>query len=170
MASSMFDLRSFGLQQLDNAMQGLAHEVQTKVMRGAVRKSAGRLQNEILLNLSGRIVNEDTGAMVTAFEMEKPGTRKERDGTVVAFVKLPSRAALGIPRHEKDTEYYPTIVEYGQPDQPPRPFMRAAVDQNYDREIRLIGADLGKGIGRVWRRRRGTHRDTVAWLRARGLR
>ena len=170
MPSSMFDLRSFGLQQLDNAMQGLAHEVQTKVVRGAIRKSAGRLQNEILLNASGRVVDEDTSRMVTAFEMEKPGTREERDGTVIAFIKLPSRAALGIPRHEKDTEYYPTIVEYGQPDQPPRPFMRMAVDQNYGREIRLIGVDLGKGIGRVWRRRRGTHRDTVAWLRARGLR
>ncbi len=170
MASSMFDLRSFGLQRLDKAMQGLEHEVQTKVMRGAVRKSAARLQNEILLNLSGRVVNEDTGTMVTAFEMQKPGTRKQRDGTVVAFIKLPTRAALGIPRHEKDTEYYPTIVEYGQPGQPPRPFMRAAVDQNYSREIRMIGDDLAKGIGRAWRRRRGPHRDTVAWLRARGLR
>ena len=170
MPSSMFDLRSFGLQELDTAMQGLSHEVQTKVMRGANRKSAARLQNDILLNASGRIINEDTGRLVAAFEAERPGTRKERDGTIIAFVKLPPRAAAGIPRHEKDTEYYLTIVEYGGPDQPPRPYMRAAVDQNYKREIRLIGVDLGKGAGRALRRRRGTHRDTVAWLRARGLR
>ena len=169
MSSSMFDLRSFGLRELDTAMQGLAHEVQTKVMRGTVRKSAARLQNDILLNASGRIVKEDTGRMVAAFEAERPGTRKQPDGTVVAFIKLPSRAALGIPRHEKDTEYYPTIIEYGQPDQPPRPFMRAAVDQNYEREIRLIAVDLGTGIVRTWRRRRrGTHPDTVAWLRSIG--
>lgn len=171
MPSSMFDMRSFGLQELDKAMQGLQHEVQIKVMRGATRKSAARLQNEILLNASGRIVNEDTGRMVAAFEAEKPGTRKQRDGTIVAFIKLPTREALGIPRYEGDTEYYPTILEYGQPDQPPRPFMRMAVDANYNREIQRLAADLRNGVYQIWRRRqRGAHPDTAAWLRAHGLR
>jgi HK97 gp10 family phage protein len=158
---AMFDMKLLGDKELQRGMAKLPGEVQNKVMRGAIRKSAARLQNEILLNASGRVVNEDTGRMVTAFEMQKPGTRKERDGTIVAFVKLPSREELGIPRSEgrdpaKDTEYYPTIVEYGQPDQPPQPFMRMAVDQNYEREIRLIGADLGSGIARRWRRLTGT--------------
>lgn len=154
--AGMFDLRMIGDKEVVRAMQGLAKEVQVKVMRGSLRKSAERLKNQILLNASGPIVDEDTGAMVAAFEAARIGTRVRPGGTV-AFVKLPSRVALGIPRSQgrdpaKDTEYYPTILEFGQPTQPPRPFMRKAVNDLEEQEYKRIGNDLGKGVTRVWKR------------------
>lgn len=154
--AAMFDMKMIGDKEVVRAMQGLPKEVQVKVMRGSLRKSAERLKNQILLNASGLIVKEDTGAMVAAFEATRIGTRVRPGGTV-AFVKLPSRAALGIPRSKgrdpaKDTEYYPTILEFGQPTQPPRPFMRKAVNDLEDEEYIRMGRDIGKGTTRAWRR------------------
>lgn len=150
--AGMFDLKVFGDKELERAMARLPGELQGKVMRTSVRKSANRINNRILINASGGIVDEDTGRMVAAFEAKSARTKQTQDGDMIGFIKLPTRAELGIPRYEGDTEYYVTIVEHGSPTQPPRPFIRNAVDDTADEETRRIGNDIGAGAERIWER------------------
>lgn len=154
--ASMFDLRMIGDKEVERALGALPRELQTKTVRTALRKSGGRVKTELLLNLTGRILEEETGALVAAYEMQPVRTRRQPDGTVVASIKTPTQVQLGLPRprHDPtiDVEHYGMIQEYGQPDQPPRPFMRKAVDDNVEREHRLIGQDVGAGTERAWRR------------------
>ena len=152
--AAMFDMKMVGDKALRLAMTKLPGEVQNKVMRGEVRKSTQRLHTEVLLNLSGRVLGEDTGRLVSAYEAQKVKTKKTPGGSVVGFFKIPTQPQLGMPRpgRKEDKDHYGMIQEFGQPDQPPRPFMRKAVNDNEDREHKRMGDGLGKGVTRAWKR------------------
>ncbi len=152
--AAMFDMKMVGDKGLRIAMTKLPGEVQTKVMRGETRKSTQRLHTEVLLNLSGRVLDEESGALVRAYEAQKVRTKVIPGVAVVASFKIPTQPQLGMPRpgRKKDEDHYGMIQELGQPDQPPRPFMRKAVNDNEDREHKRIGDGLGKGVTRAWKR------------------
>lgn len=151
---AMFDMKMVGGKSIERAMVKLPGEVQTKVMRGEVRKSGNRLHTEVLLNLSGRVLDEESGRLVAAYEAQKVKTKVIPNVAVLAFFKIPTQPQLGMPRpgRKEDKDHYGMIQEFGQPDQPPRPFMRKAVNDNEEREHKRIGNGLGKGVTRAWKR------------------
>ena len=152
--TALFDMTMLADKSIRRAMARLPGEVQKKVMRREVRRSGLRLHTELLLNLSGRVLDEDTGRMIAAFEGQTVRTKLQSDGTVVASIKIPTQPEMGMPRpgRTEDVDHPATIQEYGQPGQPPRPFMRKAVDDNADREHERIAVGLGNGVTREWER------------------
>lgn len=148
--ANMFDIQLTGDKELARQLGRLTHKVQTKVIKQAFRKSLGRIKDRVLLNLSGAVVRERTGRYVNAMESQPIRTRIETDGTVVASIALPGRAALGI--DAKDPYYYPTVVEYGVKRGKRRwdgkAPIRKAVNAVQEMELKRIGDDIGTGIAK----------------------
>ena len=154
-----FDIAMVGDKALKAAFEALPGDLQKRVGRAALRKSAERAKVAVLLNLSGRKVDEQTGRLVNAFENTSVKTQR-RGPVILAALPLPTRDKLNIPPTDKT--YYPTAVEYGHKlvrggkavgRVPAHPYMRPAVDENRERELRLIGRDIGKGIEKAARKR-----------------
>ena len=146
----MFDLRLVGDKEAQRTFKGLARELQVKVLRKSAKESAKRLQTEVLLNVSGRIVNERTGKLANAIEAEKPRVIKSGEHTSVVGVRLPPREAVGV---TSPKGYYPAILEYGystaKRQMPAKAIYRRAVDDHAEREFRLIARDLRTGVDRI---------------------
>lgn len=146
----MFDLRLIGDKDAQRTFRGLARELQVKVLRKSSRASAKRLQTEVLLNVSGRIVNERTGNLANAIEAENPRVIKSGEHVSVVGVRLPPRSAIGV---TSPTGYYPAILEYGYSTAKRRmaakAIYRRAVDDHADREFRLIARDLRTGVDKI---------------------
>lgn len=133
------DISVLGDKSLERKLGRLTDKTQKRLVRKALRRSGKRIWNRVLLNASGVVINEDTGALVNALEETKPVSRSSRGVLEIGF-KWPTRAALGIPPTAKG--YYPTALEYGTRKRPPRPFVRRAVNANMDREIERIRREL----------------------------
>ena len=139
-----------GLQRKFDAMEG---KVQNKVVRPALRASAKRFKEDVIANLSGRTVQVRTGNLREAFQQTKVRALPRRRHTLGAGLPFPERSALNPPIDPKDKHFWPAAVEYGHDNVPPHSYLRAAVDEHYQRETGEIGADLGRGINREWKRK-----------------
>ena len=148
--AAVFGIKLFGDKDLARALGRLADVTQKKIVKKAFRSSLKRVKTEVLLNMSGRIVQERTGAMVNAFERINPQVRTEKDGTLVVSMKLPTRADIGIEASAKG--YYPTALEYGvkrgRHPFPAKRMIREAVNRVQEQELRRIGTAIGNGIAR----------------------
>lgn len=150
MAAVAFDIKLFGDKELARQLGRLPVVLQTKILKKSFRASLKRVKNKVLLNMSGGAVQERTGRMVNAFERINPRVALDKDGGIVASMKLPSRAQMGIPIEAKG--YYPTALEYGVK-RGKRPFaakrmIRDAVNAVQAQELRRIGTEIGNGIAR----------------------
>ncbi len=149
--AGMFDLKLLGDQALERDLAKLPDKLQKEAVSPEFRKSAERIKNQVLLNMSGRAVEERTGKLVAAFEAEKIKTRFIRSISALFVVwGLPSRAALGITPEDKF--YFPTVLEYGSPQMPAKAPIRKAVNANQERELVLIGQGIRKRLDRIWAR------------------
>ena len=149
MAAGVFELKLFGDKQLTKQLSRLPFALQQKVLRKAFRGALKRVKNEILINLSGRVVQEQTGRYVNAMERQNPRISFTKDGAVLAGTVMPTRASLGI---SDKGGYYPAVLEYGVK-KGPRQFdafapIRKAVNARQDAELRQIGDEIGAGIVR----------------------
>lgn len=147
--AALFDISMTGDKALGEMFGKLPEKMQKKVARKAMKNAAEQIRTRLLINLSGRVLQEQTGELVSAFETAKVTTRLNKDG-VVSGVKLPERSKLGISAGEK--WYYPMALEYGGVRNGKRfsahPFMRPAIDEQRDRLLRQIGKDIRVGITR----------------------
>lgn len=151
MAQPTFELKLEGNQILLEQLGRLPEVIRKKVVRPVFRDSLKRVKNEILLNLSGRVVQEQTGRYVNAMERQNPRIAVTRDGAVLGGMQMPKRGELGIEPDAKG--YYPAAVEYGVK-KGPRPFeakapIRKAVNDMQEAEMRRIGDEIGAGILKV---------------------
>lgn len=149
MSSGMFELKLFGDKQLTKQLGRLPFALQQKILRKTFRDSLKRLKTEILINLSGREVQERTGRYVNAMERQNPRISFTKDGAVLAGMKMPTRPALGI---SDKGGYYPAALEYGVK-RGPRQFdafapIRKAANARQDAELRRIGDEIGAGIAK----------------------
>ena len=147
MAEPFIDISVLGIKAAEDNLRQLEFAIQRRIVRGSMKRSTERLKNEVLLNLSGRVVRERTGAYVNAMEQQKVRARSSQRGIKVV-VPLPTRASLGIPRYPKDTGYYPTALEYGSSTMSAKAPIRKAVNANTEREFARLGDDIGQGIDR----------------------
>lgn len=147
---AMFDISVLGDKAVSRALDLLPEKSQFNVLRTATRRSNDRLRNDILLNLSGRDVEERTGRYVRAIESQKIRVVVEKKFAVISTLNLPSRASLGISPGDK--WYYPAILEYGSPTMTAKSPIRRAVNQNQDREQGKLVRDISKGIKNQWKR------------------
>lgn len=155
MARPMFDLRVLGDKELSRKLSHLAAKGQRRVVGKALRNSGQRIKIRVLLALSGEILQERTGRLVNALEMQKLRSRTLRSQQIyIVGLPLPTRAALGIPADHK--WYYPAALEYGSAKRNIAAFapFRRTVDTNRDAELNRIGDDIGAGIVREARRGR----------------
>lgn len=151
--ADMMKLTVLGDRELLMAFERLPQELRQKALRPELRKSAERVKAKVLLNMSGNVLQERTGALVKAFEAVPFRSKvAARTGSISFLWKWPTRAALGIPRYAKDTGYYPTALEYGTPTVPAKAPIRKAVNANQDLELALIAAGVRKRLLRIWKR------------------
>ena len=146
-----------GNKELDRALAQMSEQAERKAVRPAIKASCNRLKGEVAQRLSGHPVKPESGRLLAAMIAEKPIIDPSR-GSVRYGLKLPTREELGI--GPKDKHYYPIYLEYGTCRMPPHSFMRAAIDENREREMALIRRDIGQRIVR---------RDVFTAKRALGL-
>lgn len=143
-----FELKLEGNQLLLKQLGRLPEVMRKKVVRPAFRRALKRVKNAILINLSGRVVQEQTGRYVNAMERQNPRISLTQDGAVIGGMQMPKRSALGIEPDAKG--YYPAAVEYGVK-KGPRQFdalspIRDAVNDNQEAELKRLGDEIGAGI------------------------
>ncbi len=151
MARPAIDISILGDKELEKKLAALGSEAaQKKAVRPALRKSIKRIRTRVIQHLSGLPVQPQTGRLLVGMASVKPQSLRRSRGTLGVVLPFPSREQLGI--DPKDKYFYPAAVEYGhvrgagKSAAPPHPFIRPAVDNNSERELSLIAADIGKGI------------------------
>lgn len=135
-----------GLARMFNS---LPEKVQERVIRPIFEKSVERMKNEVLLNLSGRVVRERTGRYVNAMERKRVNVSVNlQKGTVDATMRTPARALLGIDPKAKG--YYPFAVEYGAKKGPRiwagKAPIRKGVNRVQQSELNRVTTELARGI------------------------
>lgn len=139
------DITWIGDEALEKQLEKLAGTAQRKVVRRAITKSGKRIKLEIVKNLSGSPVKQQTGALLREFKRMRVRAPAKRNRRVIQRVlPLPGRVELGI--NLDDNVYYPAAVEYGHSRAPAKRYIRDAVDDNATREKALIAKDIRAGI------------------------
>lgn len=154
-----FRVRLDGGRALERKFKRFPDKLQARIRRKALKASVLRLQQEMLINLSGRVANEQTGTLVNALESEKPTARtRKRKGIVSSGIRMPSRARLGIRKGDK--HYWPLALEYGHRGPKgkgkfvrARKFARRAIDDHIGREVLLLGRDIGRDAIRIGKKK-----------------
>lgn len=143
------DITLLGQKQLERKLELLAAKTQKTIVRRAVRASAKRTLAEIVHNIqSAQLV--DSGRLLAAFQKAKVLQAANKRDLIRIGPAWPTRAELGI--DPKDKGYYPFSLEFGHPNAAAVPFIRPAVDENRQREIRQIGTEIGAAIEREARK------------------
>jgi len=139
------DISILGDKDLERKLSRIADKGQRKVVRAAIRKAATRARKRIVQNIQ-REGLVDTGRMMQAFKKTKIVSASNNRNMIRVGPRLPTRSELGIDADAKG--YYPTALEFGYALRPATPFIRPAIDEHKDEEIKVIGSDIGKGIER----------------------
>ncbi len=142
-----FDLKVLGSRELENKLGALPMRAQNRVMKRVLRATVARLQNEVLLNLSGRVVDERTGRLVNAIEAQKPKVVRNNERGLVMGLRLPARGELGIDAKAKG--YYPTALEYDVRLGPLMP-IRKAVNAVAEDALDRMAGQIAEGIEKEW--------------------
>ncbi|KKN27514.1 hypothetical protein LCGC14_0863980 [marine sediment metagenome] len=157
MARPVIDISILGDKALERALSQLPDRIQRKVVRQSLHKSAKRVNGYLIRNLSGIPVAPDSGKWLAAQTAQKPKSGKRSRRGVRIELGFPTREELGIPAGDK--YFYPAAIEYGthktRQGRGPLPAfapVRRAVNENTDKEHRLMGTEIGQGIEREARR------------------
>lgn len=152
MAQPVVDIRLFGDKALRKALARLEPKLQKKVFAKTQRLSAKRLRSKITENLSGPVVQRDTGAYADAMRrapIRAFTNRKKRQKGI--GVHMPERHLLGIAPDERS--YYPFAIEYGTEKQrggrgplPAFAPIRRAVNSSARQELARMSTDMREGI------------------------
>lgn len=143
------DISILGDKELSKKLRRLAGKEQRRIVRLAMRESAKRVKARVIANISGKVLDVRTGALLKAFK-EAPIQNERSRVNIRLGIVFPTREALGLDRKEP---YYPVILEVGYPGFPKRPYLRPAVDNHKTEEYRLIGNYIGRAIERLALRR-----------------
>lgn len=138
-----FDVRVTGENELKRKLNRLSEQMRNRIIGVALKAGARMIHTEMLLNLSGRIVQERTGSLVNAMEKQKPVLLRARNPDVrTVGIKMPERSALGI----KDRgdgggdSYPPAILEFGSRFMPAFAWARRSADENFDRFVNIVSS------------------------------
>ncbi len=132
------DISMLGMPELERKLKKLVEKDQKAIVRSALRKSSTRNKNRVAANIL-RMGLVETGNLYKSFKSAKNISRSNNKSIIRIGIALPTRAELDI--DPSDKFYYPTALEYGG-----HSYIRPAVDQHRDAEIRKIGLDIGNGI------------------------
>jgi hypothetical protein len=143
-----FDISVVGDKELERRFARLSRTVQRKLILKTFMHTIRRLKNEVLINLSGRVVQERSGRYVTA--MESQSIKKfTSDFLVARSFDMPRRAKMGI---VEANGYYPAYLEYGTQKMPAFAPIRKAVNKVERRELAFIADDLARQIARAFKK------------------
>lgn len=110
-----------GVKQIDRRLKNLEPKIQRKVIRQSMRKGM-----KPVLALAREIAPELTGLMKSNIKL-RAGKRKR--GRISIEVRVDSAEGLTKTTSSGEKVFYPAVVEWGDKDTPPHPFMRPAYDQ-----------------------------------------
>lgn len=148
--ANVFDIKMFGDKALQRKFNRLPEVVQREILPPIMKRSLNRMIALVALAWSGGIVQEKSGRAADAFAKVKVkvftgSSAKDMIGFATA---LPDRESLGI--DPKDKWYYPVLIEYGvsrgKAQFAAKAPIRKTVEANSDREIAIIGRELGAAI------------------------
>ena len=162
-----------GFDELRKLLKDVGEDVAKRVTQSALRRVGERVRNILLINLSGRILKEQSGRLINAFERTKIRLRKDRFG-VYGGITLPTRAELTIGAYKSSTDhgYYPTALEYGTKKvrkqksrlgvklNPPRllgqlkpyRYMRRSIDDDRNSLMQSLVGETKKNLEKEWKR------------------
>ena len=143
-----FDIKVLGSQELERKLGQLPKKAQNRVMKRVLRATGRRIHNEILLNFSGRVVDEKTGRTVAALEANRPRVVRNNDRGIVVGLRLPTRAQLG-PEAVSAKGYHITALEYDVRLGPRMP-IRKAVNAIQDDALDRMATEIAEGIEKEW--------------------
>jgi len=127
MAQPLFDISMLGDKELEKKLGRLEDKVQTKIMRGAMRKTMTVIKKRVVA-----AVPVATGKLKAAMKAQKikSSKRSRKNKNIRISLPFPTRAELGIPADAK--HYYPAAVEYGHGSVPPHSYIRKPTDSYWD--------------------------------------
>lgn len=172
MTKPYVDITLIGAPELQAKLQALDLAVQKRIVRAAFRKSARRIKQRIITNISGDPVEVRTGTYLAAWKATKIAAGLQKRGRIRIGIRYPEREDLGI--KPADPYYYPYAIEYGHAsagrggrrkdektgrakwrgrtpapkDVSAIPHVRPAVDGHLTEELAVIKQDIAAGIVR----------------------
>ena len=152
-----FDMEETGTRRLRHKLKRLPKVLRNRIVGVALKAGARMVHTEMLLNLSGRIVQERTGNFVNAMEKQKPKIMRQSHFSEVRVVaiELPDRPSLGIKQRADGggDSYPPGILEYGSRFMAAFAWARRSADDNADRFVRIVRRTTKKLLIREARRK-----------------
>lgn len=143
--AAIVDISVLGDNDLVTALGTLPDNVQKRVVRAALKKSAVRIKKALV-----PAIPVLTGTFQAAVSRSTAKVLTGRKFSVGAVVPLPLRSELGISLEDKG--YYPAVLEYGAPADgiAARRMYRDTTDKMAVGELAAITSDIRKGIEREW--------------------
>ena len=92
MAQIEFGFKVEGADEVGRALARIPRLVRDKAFDKVIKPSLKRIKNRILINLSGAVIDEDTGAYVSAMESASVRTVQKNEDQSVFAISMPTRA------------------------------------------------------------------------------
>ncbi|HEB79291.1 MAG TPA: hypothetical protein ENI79_02300 [Rhodospirillales bacterium] len=144
MAKPAIDISLLGDKAIEKRLAKLPERIQRKAVRQTMRATLKNVHKRLDRNLSGGLLQEDSGAYRRAMRAQKIKSGKRSRSRLTLGVALPTREEMGI--DPKDTHYYPAVLEYGAPGHQAYAPIRRAVDDYAADDRKFMAADLAKRI------------------------
>lgn len=133
-SNGMVDISIFGNVELEKALHKLPTNVQRRLTNRALKRGA-----EIVLHAAQLRVRRLTGTLASLLTV---APLKGGRGSFGYTVMTPRREILVGGEVQKSNGYYPQHLEYGSKHNRPYPYMRPAADENVDKILAQVEADL----------------------------
>lgn len=146
------ELRMFGTEEMEEVFKVLPEAMQKRVINTALRGAASIVRTAARANLRGNN-SVRTGLLVRSISVKLK--RYTASGVVWAGVG-PDRSVVGTTPEGRRIvpANYAHLVERGTRHVPPRPFLRPAVDNNFDPALAEFTRRARKGMAREIRKLR----------------
>lgn len=140
------EFQMFGVEELEEAFKVLPEVMQKRVINTALRGAASIVQRSARANLRGNN-SVRTGLLVRSISIKLK--RYSATGTVWAGVG-PDRSIVGTTPEGRRIvpANYAHLIEGGTRRVPPKPFLRPAVDQNFNAALSEFTKRARKGMAR----------------------
>lgn len=121
-----------GLREAERALKDLGPDVARRVLRTAVKKGA-----EPMLHAARSKAPFDEGLLVSTIKV-RTGVNRRR-GSAAAKVTTKDGDYKG-------ESFYGSFIEYGTDKMPAQPYLRPAFDENKERSVIIIKAEIAAGV------------------------
>jgi len=146
----MFDIKITGDRELSIRLDGIVREL-PRVLRNIVNRGALEVKREAMINLSGKVLNRQTGKLVNSIQIERGGTETNPFaivGTNTIYARIHELGGI-IKAKNKPYLWFKVgdnWVRVKQVTIPPRPFLKPAFETAIPKIEQIASEEIGKAI------------------------